>query len=94
MREFKISKSDIVIGDALDTPTGCYITLRRTLRCWLQRNLINFLTFKFTYIPYYIIKNLTGYRITDLNVIDLDESTTIIRFDKCCKRPEGTNEGI
>ena len=88
MRDFNISKNDRVIVDTLDTPTGCYITLRRTLRCWLQRNLRNFLTFKFTYVPYYIIKNLAGYRITDMEVIDLNEEVTIIRFDKCCKKPE------
>lgn len=88
MREFKVRKNENIIFNSSETADNSYMTMRRTYKGWLFQNLLNLFTFKFKYTSLYIFKNLEGYSINDMEVINIDEDTVILRFDKCCKKPE------
>lgn len=89
MREFKVETNEYVKVHAEATADNFYITMRRTWWSWISKNIRNLITLRFKYVPLYIMRNLEGYSMDDMEVIVVDSKTSILRFDKCCKRPEG-----
>lgn len=89
MEEFKVEgrNTHLIVTYSQTSDSSCF-NMRKTYKNWLLSNLFNFITFKFKYVPLYVVKNLRGYSIDDMEIIYVDEDNYIFRFDKCCKKQE------